>query len=302
MSGRRARRRRLARASAAALVAIAALAPRHAGADDEGSTLRETVLAYRIGARLRAPASVPYDPTRLGHVVLEAKLALTNKSATTAPLGQRELRWTARGAVATYPCEAAPRESDRWPAALPAGDTFVIEREAACDTVLPGPHVLEVRWAGEPDTDAPLASTPFDIEPGPNAPVPLSTRPGLRVVVSGTREARPSTVPGRVRIVLGLVNATAAPLSLPSVIVHTGLHMRGSSVTCRDDRRVELSGALPPGKLHVVWMPLACALPYEGIWETDVDVGEPGAPTVRAPRHTVRVQEVQPPPPRPPFR
>ncbi len=289
----------------AAAVAAASLLTGGASADasdaakEGSSSVRDAVLAYRVDARLRTPAAVAFDAPRLGHAVLPARLTLTNHAGTPVPLGARKVDFLARGTLAVYPCEVRAPEGDRWPATLDPGESVEAERTVACETTLPGAYVLEARWASAPTTDAPLASAPFQIEPGQSPPVPLSTRPALLAVATGTREADRPQPPGRVRIVLGLANATARAVPLPTIVIETSLHLRGSPLTCKDRREVPLTGELGPGRQHVVWMPLSCALPTEGVWEVDVDVGEPSGPPVRLPRHVVRVSAVTTPPPPP---
>lgn len=286
---------------ALALVASCPFAASPAAADasdaKEGSQLRDTVLAYRLEAKLRIPPAVPFDAPRLGHAVLPARMKLANHTGTGVPLGARRLDFVARGALSSYGCETHAPDGDRFPAVLEPGTETEAERTVACETTLPGAYVLEARWAGTPVTEPPLTAAPFQIDPGQTPPVPLSTRPALRAVASGTREIEPSREPGHVRIVLGLTNATARAVPLPTVVIETSLHLKGSPLTCRDRREVALTGELAPGKQHVVWMPLSCALPNEGIWEVDVDVGEPSGPPVRLPRHVVRVAAITTPPP-----
>ena len=293
----------LLRITSAAVVACAAIVgAAHAdarGRADKDSSLRETVLAYRLDARLRVPPVVAFDPVRLGHVVVPARLALANASSAPVPLGTRQLEFLARGVYATYGCEMRAPDGDRWPAVLEPGAVTNVERTLACDTPLPGAYEVEVRWAQTPATEPALATAALQVEPGPSAPVPLSTRPALRAVASGTREVEPSRIAGRVRIVLGLTNASAHPVPLPSVVIETSLHLRGSPLVCKDRREVPLTGELDAGRQHVLWMPLSCALPTEGVWEVDVDVGEPSGPPVRLPRHVVRVSAVTRPPPMP---
>lgn len=292
-----------ARLAALVLVLASASAGRASAdgaADGKDPPLRETVLAYRVEAKLKVPASVVFEPARLGHAVLPARLALTNLTRAAVPLGSRHVEFLARGALAAYACEVRAPDGDRWPAALEPGSTTNVERTIACETALPGAYEIEARFEGTPAADPPLASAPLQIDPGPSPPVPLSTRPALRAIATGTREVEPSQVPGRVRIVLGLTNATARPVPLPTVVIETALHLRGSTLTCRDRREVALTGELGAGRQHALWMPLSCAIPKEGDWEVDVDVGEPSGPPVRLPKHVVHVSVVaQPPPPAP---
>jgi hypothetical protein len=263
-------------------------------------TLRETVMAYRVDAKLRVPASVVFDPTLLGHAVLPARVSLTNQTGAAMPLGPRQLDFLARGVLATYPCEVRAPDGDRWPAALEPGTTTNVERTIACDTTLPGAYEIEARFADAEGTDPPLASAPLVIDAGASGPVALSTRPWLRAVATGTRAIVPSREPGRVRMVLGLTNATAHPVPLPIVVIETSLHLRGSPIACKDRREVALTGELGAGKQHVIWMALPCAIPTEGVWEVDVEVGEPSGPPVRLPRHVVHVNAMTTPPPAPP--
>lgn len=290
----------LLRTAAAIAVAYATLAgPAHAdaaGRADKDSSVRETVLAYRLDARLRVPPVVGFDPVRLGHAVLPARLSLANASNAPVPLGTRQLEFLARGVYATYPCEVRAPDVDRWPAVLEPGAVANVERTLACDTPLPGAYEIEVRWAQTPATEPALATAALQIEPGPAPPVPLSTRPALRAVASGTRELEPSRAAGRVRIVLGMANASAHAVPLPSLVIETSLHLRGSALACKERREVALTGELESGRQHVLWMPLSCALPTEGVWEVDVDVGEPAGPPVRLPKHVVRVSAVTRPP------
>lgn len=281
-------------------VARADVADGTASPQGKDPTIRETLMAYRIDAKLRVPAALVFDPSSLGHAVLPARVSLTNQTGTAFPLGARQLDFLARGVLATYPCEVRAPDGDRWPATLEPRASASASRTLTCDTTLPGAYEIEARFADAPSTDAPLASAPLVIEVGPSGPVALSTRPALRAVATGTRAVVPSREPGRVRMVLGLTNATAHPVPLPTVVIETALHLRGSMLTCKDRREVALAGDLGAGKQHVVWMPLACALPTEGEWEVDVDVGEPSGPPVRLPKHVVHVNAMTTPPPAPP--
>lgn len=265
-----------------------------AAADDDTS-IRDTVVAHGVTVRLRVPPTVTYDKTRLGHVLLPTRVSLTNTTRSPVPLGARRLDLVARGTLRVHPCEERGPIADRLPPTLDPGTTSAVDRTIACETSLPGAYVLEARWSDAPREDAPLASVPFRIEPGSGPPVPLSTRPALHAIATGTREVVPAKAAGQVRIVLALTNATSRPVNLPALVVETSLHLRGSPLTCKDRREIALTGELDAGAQHVVWMPLACALPSEGTWEVDVDVGEPSGPPVRLPSHVVHASALPTP-------
>ncbi len=268
------------------MLALAAALAREADAADDTS-IRDTVVAHGITARLKAPASATFDKTRLGHVLLATRVSLTNTTRAPVALGTRRIELVARGTLRVHPCEERGPIVDRLPTTLEPGTTHEAARTFACETPLPGAYVLEARWSDASREDAPLASSPFRLEPGPYPPVPLSTRPAIQAIATGTREVVPAKAAGQVRIVLALTNATSRPVNLPTVLVETSLHLRGSPLTCKDRREIPLAGELAAGAQHVVWMPLACALPSEGTWEVDVDVGEPSGPPVRLPSHIV---------------
>lgn len=276
------------RARKVSVLVLALAVTGHAGAEPEG-TLKDTVVAHNLEVKLKAPPSMVYDPARLGHVVMPARVTIANRGASTVPLDPKGLRLAARGALATYPCEARAA-GERWPESLGPGESLSSERVPVCETALPGRHELEVRWAGQPDSEGPIATSSFTIEPGALPPVRLASRPELAATVTGSREVRPSSEPGKVRIVLGIVNAGPTITSLSTLIVDTTLRQRGRTFSCRDRRTVQLTGMLRSGRMHVVWMPLSCAVPYEGDWETTVEVGEPKTPMVKLQPHVVHVE------------
>lgn len=276
------------RTAATSLVALGVLVAGRASADGE---LREAVIAHNLELQLKVPSSVVYDSARLGRVVLPVRVTITNRGAAPVPLDPKGLKLSARSALASYPCDAHV-PSERWPEALGPGETFASDRVAVCETTLPGRYDVELRWAGATDSDAPAAVSAFTLDPGPLPPVRLSTRHELVASVTGTREVRPSNEPGKVRIVLAVVNTGPVSTTLSPLVIDTKLRQRGKTFFCHDRRTVQLTGVLGPGKLHVVWMPLSCAVPYEGDWDTTVEVGEPKTPMVRLQPLVVHVEEV----------
>jgi hypothetical protein len=258
-----------------------------AGAEPDG--LRDTVVAHDLEVGLKVPPSVVYDPARLGHVILPVRVTITNRSARSVALDPKGIKLSARNALATYACDVGvPRE--RWPEALAPGQSISSERTPVCETTLPGRHDLDVRWAGQGDGEAPIATSAFTILPGVLPPVPLVSRPELVATATGSREVRPSNEAGKVRIILGIVNTSRTLTSLSPLVIDTTLRQRGRTFSCRDRRTVQLAGMLAPGQMHVIWMPLACAVPYEGDWDSTVEVGEPATPMVKLPALVVHVQ------------
>lgn len=274
----------------APLTALALLAARPAGAEPLAEdTLRESVVTQALDVKVKGPAEILFDPARLGHVSLPTRVSITNRGAAPVPLDPKGLRFAARGSLAAYACDGRePRE--RWPETIAPGETLTSDHVVTCETALPGRHELEVRWASASASDPEIAVSAFTLKPGATPPVHLSSRPELVATVTGSRAVRPSNEPGKVRMVLGIVNAGPTITTLSTLVVDITLRQKGKTFSCRDRRTVSLSGMLGTGKMHVVWLPLGCAVPYEGDWETTVEIGEPGTPMVRLQRHVVRVQ------------
>lgn len=250
------------------------------------------------------PRPIAYEATALGRATHSVHLVMTNTGARSVQLAPVAFRFRASRDGVAFSCEDASGEDGRWPAALDAGASFHLAREVSCETPVPGRYdvaVLGRPRGGGDSADRLYGSFVLQIDAGPNAPVPVPWEPALHVASSATKDARPSKDPGSARVVIALINASRAPVTLSPVHATLRVTRRGSTVAPCPEHGVELafSGVLASGSTRAVTMPLGCALSAEAIYDVDIAVASAAGARVHVATRAIRVGVIPPPAPRP---
>ena len=278
-----------------AAVALATASMIAVSASAEGTTLVISVAD---------PRPVPYEATALGRATHSVHLVMTNTSARSVQLAPVAFRFRATRDNVTFSCEDASGEDTRWPATLDAGASFNLARELSCETPVPGRYEVAVlgrpRGAGD-SADRLYGSFFVQIDAGPNAPVVVPWEPALHAASSATKDARPTKDPGTARVVIALINASRAPVTLSPVHATLRITRRGSTVPPCPEHGVELafSGVLASGGTRAVTMPLGCALSAEAVYDVDIAIANAAGAKIHVATRAIRVGVIPPPAPRP---
>jgi hypothetical protein len=270
-----------------ALIVAAALASPVLVQED---TQEDTALTLRV----QDPPPVAFDSTALGRATHSIQLVVWNRGAQPVALEPITVHFRPMRDSIVFTCDEPKSRDDRWPASLEAGGTFAFSREVTCDTPLPGRYDVEIR--ARPRDAAPSAeriygSFPLQIDPGPNPPVRIPWKPWLYGAASGTKDMRPSTDPAAAHIVVALINARRAPVTLTPLRATMRITRRGSSIHACPDHSVDLafSGSLAPGRMQSLATPLGCDISPEGQYDVVVSVANASGAKVRLATHGIRV-------------
>jgi hypothetical protein len=122
--------------------------------------------------------------------------------------------------------------------------------------------------------------------------VRIPWEPSLYGAASGTKDMRPSTDPAAAHIVVALINATRAPVTLTPLRATMRITRRGSSIHACPDRSADLafSGSLAPGRTQSLATPLGCDISPEALYDVEVSVANASGAKVRLATHGIRVR------------
>ncbi len=288
--------RRAAVTIGAVAIAIATTSSVRAGGDVSPES--------RLTVRIAAPPAVAFDSTALGRATHPFRLVLTNPGTRRIELEPLAFRLHPMRDGVAFSCDEPQARDDRWPSTLEAGASFAISREVACDTPLPGRYDVEVRGrprGGPNSAERTYGSFSMQIDPGANPPVRMPWETSLHAAAAGTTEMRPSRDPKAARIVVGLINATRAPVTLVPLRASLRVTRRDSTVPPCVDHVVDLAftGSLAPGRVQTLATPLGCELSVDAVYDVDVSVTNGAGAKVKLATHAIRVGVLPPPPPRP---
>jgi hypothetical protein len=277
----------------AVVVATAAVSP--AAAEGGAATLV---------IRVADPPAIAFEATSLGRASHPLRFVLTNSGTSAVQIEPLAFRLRPMRDGVVFACDEPQSRDDRWPSTLEGRASFTLARDVSCETPMPGRYDVELRGRprGGPDSaERVYGSFAMQIDPGMNPPVRLPWEPSLHAAASGTKEMRPNKDPNKARIVVALINATRAPVTLAPI--HAVMHVtrRGSTVAPCPVRDVTLAfgGALAPGRSQALSSPLGCDLSAEAVYDVDLSVSNASGASVRLAKHSIRVGVLPPPPPRP---
>lgn len=269
-----------------------------------GASVRAAGDAATLAVRITPPPPVAFDATALGRATHPFRLVLTNPSTRKIELAPLVFRLRPMHDGVTFSCDEPQARDDRWPQTLDAGASLTVTRDVACDTPLPGRYDVEVRArprGGSDSEERTYGSFSMQIEPGANPPVRLPWDASLLGAAAGTTDMRPTKDPNAARIVVGLINATRAPVVLSSAQASLRVTRRGSTLPPCVDRNVELpfTGPLAPGRMQTFATPLGCVLSADAVYDVDVFLSNGAGARVKLATHAIRVGVIPPPPARP---
>jgi len=254
--------------------------------------------------RVADPPAVSFEATALGRATHPLRFVMTNSGASSVQLEPLAFRLRPMRDGVLFSCEAPQNRDDRWPSTLDGHASFTLARDVSCETPMPGRYDVELRGrprGGPESAERVYGSFGLQIEPGSNPPVRLPWEPSLHAAASGTKEMRPTKDPNKARIVVALINATRAPITVAPLHAVMRVTRRGSTVApCpAQDVTLAFNGALAPGRSQALSSPLGCDLSAEAVYDVEVSATSPGGASVRLAKHAIRVAVIPPPPPRP---
>jgi hypothetical protein len=238
------------------------------------------VLAHErsVRASVRAPSRTAYVADALGIGGVMVEVQLTNTGSRPVAVDRFRVAFTATREGVRFPCKEhiGGAMSQREPASLAPGRSFVFQRDLDCSMPLPGHYDVDVyvafgdRADSEPSDLA--GSFSLDVAEAKNAPQPYPSRPGLYVAMTGPRATQPLTevawARGDYHVVVGLVNGTNQPVPLGAGKIAFLTYRQGSPLPCAGQAtQVALPDELAPGAIHLVSAPVTCAPSSEGRYE-----------------------------------
>ncbi len=243
-----------------------------------------------LRAFLKAPSRTPYVIEALGVGGRSVSIRLTNTGARSVDFGRFRIAFTAAREGVSFLCKEHVGGSvkDREPTSLAARQSFVFERDLDCTMPLPGRYDVGVyvalRDGSQNDRGDFVGAFSLDVVEGNLAPRPYPSRPGLYVVMTGSRATRPlppeAWTRGDYHVVVAVVNGSSRPVPVGQARLAFLTYKKGSPLPCSGQAEaVAFPEELAPGSVHVIQAPVACAPSEEGRYEivgrlTLNDVGE----------------------------
>ncbi len=230
-----------------------------------------------LRAAVTAPSRVPYVTESVGVAGQSVSIRLGNAAVAPVALGRLDVSFTATREGVGFPCSAPP-VPDREPTTLGAGQSFVFERDLTCSMPLPGRYQVSVQVG--PDL---AGSFSLEVEGPRGAPRPYPARPGLFVVMTGSRVAPPLPAEawkrGDYHVVVAFVNATREPMTVGPAHIAFQTYKVGSPLPCSGQADpLSLPEPLPPGGTRILQAPVACAPSEPGRYEIVGRFGLDGVP------------------------
>ncbi len=246
--------------------------------------------ASDLRASLKAPSRAPYVVEALGIGGQSVTVRLTNAGARNVDIGRFRVAFTAARDGVSFPCQehVGGSTKDREPTSIAPGQSFSFARDLDCTMPLPGRYnvgvYVAVRDGAQSDRGDFVGAFSLEVLDSDLAPRPYPSRPGLYVVMTGSRVTRPLSpeawTRGDYHVVVAVVNGS----SLPVLVGHARLayltYKKGSPMPCSGQAEpIAFPEQLAPGNVQVIHAPVACAPSEEGRYEivgrlTFGDVGE----------------------------